>query len=90
MQHEPYLFSTQNSNGEQEFSGFIPDIMFALSRRLHFNYKFYLIPDNKYGMYNNDTGTWDGMIGELIKNEVDIINLWDFYDKNNIIDNETK
>ena len=58
-------------NGEKSFDGFIPDLVFRLSRIANFQYKFYLV--DGYGAYNSTSGTWTGMMGECVKNEVRLV-----------------
>lgn len=75
----PYVIVRPGEDGKDSFTGFIPDIIYALSQRLNFNYKFYIVPDGKYGEYDRDNGKWDGMIGECMKTEVgQILNRNDF------------
>lgn len=33
---------------------------------LHFQYKIYVSPNNRYGVKDNDQDRWDGMIGEIL------------------------
>jgi len=47
------------------FEGFIPDLLESLARRLGFDYEIRLVRDGMYGSQN--AGTWNGMIGELIR-----------------------
>ena len=48
------------------FEGFIPDLLESLARRIGFDYEIRLVRDSRYGSQNAD-GTWNGMIGELIR-----------------------
>ena len=45
--------------------GYIPDLIFHLSRVIGFEYSIHLAPDQSYGRKLAD-GTWNGMIGELM------------------------
>ena len=52
-----------------DYVGYIPDLMDTLSKRLGFDYEFYLSPDDTYGKLTS-SGRWDGMIGEVQKWQV--------------------
>lgn len=65
----PYMNITTDSYGQQHPTGFIPDLLFKLSRRLGFSHKFIFV--DKYGFYDNTTQQWTGMIGELVKHDRD-------------------
>ena len=41
------------------------DLVRALSVKLKFKYKFHIVGDGKYGGYDKETGTWNGIIREL-------------------------
>jgi len=69
IEDKPYTTITKYDNGTTVFSGFIPDIVLALSRRLKFEYTFYAVPDNKYGQ-EEEKGIWSGLIGECMKRDV--------------------
>lgn len=64
--HPPYTIATpvEGKDGEYTYTGFIPDLMFELSRRIRFQYEFYL--NDRYGRLDKQTGEWDGMIGEVL------------------------
>jgi len=49
-----------------EFVGFIPDLLTRLSEIVGFSYEIAMVRDGRYGSVNQD-GTWNGMIGELIR-----------------------
>lgn len=67
--HEPYTMVTTDETGNILYSGFIPELIFQLSRRLNFKYRFY--QSTSYGMFDNATQQWTGMIGEVIKFDKD-------------------
>jgi len=54
----------QGSN--DEFEGFIPDLLVRLSQRAGVNYQIKQVSDGKYGSPGPD-GSWNGMIGELVR-----------------------
>ena len=49
--------------------GVVPDILRHLQARLGITINLYLVPDMKYGT-RDENGTWDGIMGELIEQEV--------------------
>lgn len=63
--------SPTSKKGNERFEGFCVDLIHELSQLLHFRYEFRLCKDGAYGSKKKD-GTWNGMIGELIRNEADI------------------
>lgn len=59
-------------SGNARFEGFGIDLVEELSKMLRFKYKIHLVKDGKYGGIDEKTGDWDGMIGELRRDEADI------------------
>ncbi|CAF1349247.1 unnamed protein product [Adineta ricciae] len=57
--------------------GYCIDLLRELSKELSFVYTLHLVADNKYGSFEKDKDDkhkrWDGMIGELIGYEADMI-----------------
>ena len=37
-----------------------------------FEYKIYTVPDKVYGVYDHNTGQWNGIVRELIDRKADI------------------
>jgi len=60
----------QHLVGNDRFEGYLKDLADMLALNLGFNYKIRLVNDSKYGAANEKG--WNGMIGELIRNEVDM------------------
>ena len=50
---------------EERYEGYVIDLVRALSVKLKFKYKFHIVGDGKYGSYDKDSGTWNGIIREL-------------------------
>lgn len=70
---EPYTMmkeSAEERSGNDMYEGYAVDLIEELSNLMGFKYVFKLVSDGKYGVQVN--GTWNGMIGELIRNESDI------------------
>ncbi|XP_054465871.1 glutamate receptor U1 [Anoplopoma fimbria] len=66
IKQEPYTMSRGS-----ELEGYCIDLISELSRELGFKYKLNLVKDNRYGAMDN-SGTWNGMIGEIIRGEADL------------------
>ncbi|XP_044734636.1 glutamate receptor 1-like [Chrysoperla carnea] len=66
---EPYVMITDNNS----FEGYCKDLADLISKRLDIQYELRIVKDGKYGAENPEMkGGWDGMVGELIRNEADI------------------
>ena len=52
---------------EDQYIGICPDLQNELQRRVKFHYTMYLAPDGKYGVQNQNTKEWSGLIGQVIK-----------------------
>lgn len=42
------------------------DLIEGISQILGFKYELELVKDNKYGSYNKETKTWDGLVKHLL------------------------
>ncbi len=51
----------------QQFQGICIDLLNRLQRRIGFHYTVYLSPDGKYGVEDQITNEWNGIIGEVVK-----------------------
>eukprot|EP00095_Tigriopus_kingsejongensis_P005735 maker-scaffold28_size608977-snap-gene-0.8 protein:Tk05735 transcript:maker-scaffold28_size608977-snap-gene-0.8-mRNA-1 annotation:"glutamate ionotropic kainate 2" len=72
---EPYTMYKENSVallGSDQFEGYNVDLVDAISKILGFNYSIRVVEDGKHGSYNKDTGTWNGMVGELLSQKADL------------------
>lgn len=63
--------SMANSDGrppiaKENLEGFCIDLANEVSRKLHFDYHIQFVNDGNYGR-ELDNGTWNGMVGELIR-----------------------
>ncbi|XP_074647891.1 glutamate receptor ionotropic, delta-1-like [Tubulanus polymorphus] len=67
--NEPFVFYDPRAN--PRYTGFLPDMMNELARRMNVSYEIYNCPDGKYGAKDSN-GTWNGMIGELVRKDADI------------------
>ena len=67
FQTDPFLMRRPDAvDGDDEFEGFIPDLLEHLSRRVGFRYEISLVADGKYGD-RMVSGRWNGMVGELTR-----------------------
>lgn len=71
----PYVMlkskESDNNFEQKQFEGFCIDLLKELANDLGFTYTIHVVRDNKYGS-DNGNGSWDGMIGEIIRNEADM------------------
>ncbi|GFO49258.1 glutamate receptor [Plakobranchus ocellatus] len=68
----PYVYRHVTADGTVTFSGFCIDMAAELSRSLNFTIQWTEPPD---GYWGNDegNGTWNGMVGQVVRQEVDMI-----------------
>ncbi|XP_071050372.1 glutamate receptor ionotropic, kainate 2-like isoform X10 [Onthophagus taurus] len=62
----------KNYTGNGRFYGFCVDILERISKDVGFNYLLDLVPDRKYGVRNQKTGEWNGIVQELILHRADL------------------
>jgi len=75
LRGEPWLslrpdHATQTGNAKYE--GYLLDLVTVLAGRLNFDFTLSLVGDGKYGTYDETTGQWTGMIGEVISGAADM------------------
>ena len=70
----PFITLTQDENNQTQLDkGIFVDIFKELSNLLNFTFTVTSPLDKQYGGKKSD-GTWSGMIGQLVEEEVDIGN----------------
>ena len=73
----PFAMRKEGCHDIACWSGICPKIVARLAADLNFTYEFIEPADGRYGHFNNNTedgnGEWDGMVGDLLKNRIDII-----------------
>ncbi|CAL8121828.1 unnamed protein product [Orchesella dallaii] len=74
---EPYLMRRKlgghHVSGNELYEGFCKDLMDVIANQLNFTYEIKLSMDGRHGSENpNAKAGWDGMVGELIREEADI------------------
>ncbi|PAA66314.1 hypothetical protein BOX15_Mlig015393g1 [Macrostomum lignano] len=62
---------TNPTSNETQFVGFIPDIVNELGKRLKFIPRYQLVADGRYGAFEESTGLWNGLMGDVINSTVD-------------------
>ncbi|XP_076326278.1 glutamate receptor ionotropic, delta-2-like [Tachypleus tridentatus] len=68
----PYVIVGKSANGKPLFRGYLIDVIETLSKLLNFRYTLQNVSDSSYGLFDQKTGTWDGIIGELSREESDV------------------
>ncbi|XP_032308070.1 glutamate receptor ionotropic, kainate 2 isoform X3 [Drosophila ananassae] len=70
----PYVMMhyEKNFTGNERFYGFCVDILETISHEVGFDYILDLVPDRKYGAKDANTGEWNGMVSQLMKNKADL------------------
>ena len=49
-----------------KYEGYVVDLIRALAKEVKFKYRMYIVEDQQYGAYDENTKTWNGMIRDLI------------------------
>ncbi|XP_068994304.1 glutamate receptor ionotropic, kainate 2 isoform X2 [Neodiprion pinetum] len=69
MRHEqPYVMlgAQANLTGNSRYEGFCIDLLKEIAKMVGFTYRIELVPDGKYGVYNYETGEWNGIVRQLM------------------------
>jgi len=71
-QTSPYLMWKKAQDdevltGNNHFEGYCADLAEKLAELVKFDYTLKSVEDNKFGAKDNVTGSWNGMIGELVR-----------------------
>lgn len=56
----------EGESGSDRFEGFCVDLLDEIAAEAGFDYKLQVVADGQYGSYDENTGQWSGMIGELV------------------------
>ncbi|CAG9782114.1 unnamed protein product [Diatraea saccharalis] len=75
IEEPPYMIrnSPDGTKNHYPYRGFCVDLAKMISEKLEIKYEFNMVKDGKYGNENPKIiGGWDGIVGELIRKEVDI------------------
>lgn len=66
------LRSEGNFSGNARYEGFCIDLLKEIARMVGFAYRIELVPDGKYGVYDYETGEWNGIVRQLM----DKVSVW--------------
>jgi Ligated ion channel L-glutamate- and glycine-binding site len=68
VQEKPYVMVREDKNltGNARYEGFCIDLLKAIANQVDFNYDIRLVPDDKYGAYDQETKEWNGIVRELM------------------------
>lgn len=67
-------------NSNERFEGFCIDLLYQISKIVGFEYKIDLVPDGKYGVFDYETGEWNGIVRQLM-DKVCVIKIYFNYNK---------
>ncbi|ELT93728.1 hypothetical protein CAPTEDRAFT_178222 [Capitella teleta] len=71
---KPYLTLKKGHEyleGNDKYEGYCADLAKLIAEEINIKYKIVPVADKKYGGLN-ENGTWDGMVGELVRHESDL------------------
>ena len=60
------LKSEGNFSGNMRYEGFCIDLLKEIADMVGFTYRIELVPDGKYGVYDYETGEWNGIVRQLM------------------------
>ncbi|OXA46486.1 glutamate receptor ionotropic, kainate 2 [Folsomia candida] len=71
---KPYVQLKQGGNwtGNDRFTGFSIELLKKIAEKVHFKYVLEVVQDGKYGVYNEETGEWNGVMKQLIEKSADL------------------
>ncbi|XP_070160018.1 glutamate receptor ionotropic, kainate 2 isoform X5 [Polyergus mexicanus] len=71
---QPYVMlrSEGNFSGNARYMGFCIDLLKEIARMVGFAYRIELVPDGKYGVYDYETGEWNGIVRQLMDKKADL------------------
>lgn len=65
FQNKPFFYYADDDETTAPL-GMIPDLLKTMGEKMGFEYEFVLPEDRKYGNYDEETNTWNGMIGDVL------------------------
>lgn len=60
------LKTQSNVFGNDRYEGFCIDLLKKIAIMVGFEYRIELVPDNKYGVIDLETGEWNGIVKQLM------------------------
>jgi glutamate receptor, ionotropic, invertebrate len=61
----------KNWTGNERYMGYCVDLAKRIAEMVNFTYELRVVRDGKFGA-RDANGNWNGMVGELVRNEADI------------------
>jgi ionotropic glutamate receptor len=55
-----------NLTGNARFEGFSIDLLKLIAQNVGFKYVLEVVADGKYGVYDHESGEWNGVVRQLI------------------------
>jgi ionotropic kainate glutamate receptor 2 len=55
-----------NLTGNARYEGFCIDLLKEIAAMVGFEYRIELVPDGKYGVYDLESGEWNGIVRQLM------------------------
>jgi ionotropic kainate glutamate receptor 2 len=55
-----------NLTGNARYEGFCIDLLKEIATMVGFEYSIELVPDGKYGVYDLESGEWNGIVRQLM------------------------
>ncbi|XP_072156450.1 glutamate receptor ionotropic, kainate 2 isoform X2 [Bemisia tabaci] len=73
-EERPYVMVREDKNltGNARYEGFCIDLLKTIATQVGFHYAIRLVPDNMYGVYDNEKKEWNGIVRELIDKRADL------------------
>lgn len=67
-QEQPYVMlkPVPGLTGNDRYEGFCIDLLKEIATMVGFEYRIELVPDGKYGVYDLETGEWNGIVRQLM------------------------
>ncbi|XP_018309331.1 glutamate receptor ionotropic, kainate 2 isoform X2 [Mycetomoellerius zeteki] len=71
---QPYVMLKNGGNfsGNTRYEGFCIDLLKEIAHMVGFTYRIELVPDGKYGVYDYETGEWNGIVRQLMDKKADL------------------
>ncbi|XP_033607885.1 glutamate receptor ionotropic, kainate 2 isoform X12 [Cryptotermes secundus] len=70
----PYVMHRAQGNltGNARYEGFCIDLLKEIAAMVGFEYHIELVPDGKYGVYDLESGEWNGIVRQLMDKKADL------------------
>lgn len=69
------LKSPAGLTGNNRYEGFCIDLLKEIATMVGFEYRIELVPDGKYGVYDLESGEWNGIVRQLMDKVGSVLNL---------------